>query len=108
MNQPMPEYVGFWARVGAAIIDSILLAIVLVPVVRLLGGGYDWDDLDSPRNILGAACVQLVWGGRFVRALSRLLKNPSSTALSVTPRLNVMVPEARSGLSSESSSSLSP
>ena len=51
MNNPMPEYVGFWARVGAAIIDSILLALVLVPLVRILGGGYGWDDLDSPRNI---------------------------------------------------------
>ena len=51
MNQPMPEYVGFWARVGAAIIDSILMAIVLVPIALFLGIGYDWDELDSPANI---------------------------------------------------------
>jgi len=52
MNEPMPEYVGFWARVGAAIIDSILLALVLTPAVLVLGGGYDWDDMYSPKNIL--------------------------------------------------------
>ncbi len=66
MNQPVPEYVGFWARVGAAIIDSILMAIVLVPIARILGIGYDWDELDSPANIvmngvLPAIAVILFW-----------------------------------------------
>jgi uncharacterized RDD family membrane protein YckC len=65
----MPEYVGFWARVGAAIIDTILMAVVLVPVVSILGGGYDWDDLSSPKNIfingvLPAIAVLLFWFGR--------------------------------------------
>ena len=66
MNEPVPEYVGFWARVGAAIIDSILMAIVLVPIARILGIGYDWDELDSPANIvmngvLPAIVVILFW-----------------------------------------------
>lgn len=66
MNEPQPEYVGFWARVGAAIIDSILMAIVLVPIVTILGGGYDWDDMYSPKNILingvlPAIAVVLFW-----------------------------------------------
>ena len=66
MNKPVPEYVGFWARVGAAIIDSILMAIVLVPIARILGIGYDWDELDSPANIvmngvLPAIVVILFW-----------------------------------------------
>lgn len=55
MNQPMPEYVGFWARVGAAIIDSILMAIVLVPILNVFYGGVDYEDLakmSSPANIL--------------------------------------------------------
>lgn len=69
MNQPMPEYVGFWARVGAAFVDGILMGLVLYPVVRALGGGYDWDDLDSPRNIflngvLPAIVILLFWNYR--------------------------------------------
>jgi uncharacterized RDD family membrane protein YckC len=39
MNQPMPEYVGFWARVGAAIIDSILLAL-----------GFIWVAFDNRKQ----------------------------------------------------------
>jgi uncharacterized RDD family membrane protein YckC len=65
----LPEYVGFWARVGAAIIDSILMAIVLIPVFRLFYGGMDYEDLvklDSPANIaingvLPAVVVILFW-----------------------------------------------
>ncbi len=69
MNESLPEYVGFWARVGAAIIDSILLAIVLVPVMTLLAGGYDYDTLYSPKNIfvngvLPAIVVILFWVNR--------------------------------------------
>ena len=29
MNEPQPEYVGFWARVGASLIDTVLMAIIL-------------------------------------------------------------------------------
>ena len=66
MNQPVPEYVGFWARVGAAIIDGILMPLVLTPVILVLGGGYDWDDMYSPRNIfvngiLPAIVIILFW-----------------------------------------------
>ena len=69
MNEPQPEYVGFWARVGAAIIDSILMAIALVPFMRISYGGMDYDDfvrLDSPANIfinglLPAVVVILFW-----------------------------------------------
>ena len=34
------EYVGFWLRVGAALIDTLLLALVLGPVLYLLYGSY--------------------------------------------------------------------
>jgi uncharacterized RDD family membrane protein YckC len=66
MNQPMPEYVGFWARVGASLIDWVLMVIVLVPVVMLLGGNYAWYDIYSPMNIfvngiLPAVVVILFW-----------------------------------------------
>jgi len=39
------EYVGFWARVGASIIDTILLMLIVVPVmVAVLGGAYFTDE----------------------------------------------------------------
>jgi uncharacterized RDD family membrane protein YckC len=55
MNEPQPEYVGFWARVGAALIDTILMAIILVPIARIFGIGMDLEAamrLDSPANIM--------------------------------------------------------
>jgi uncharacterized RDD family membrane protein YckC len=69
MNAPQPEYVGFWARVGAAIIDAILMAIALVPFMRIFYGGMNYGDftrLDSPANImvngvLPAVVVVLFW-----------------------------------------------
>jgi uncharacterized RDD family membrane protein YckC len=42
MNEPQPQYVGFWARVGAAIIDTILLLIVCIPLVTWYYGSSYW------------------------------------------------------------------
>ena len=41
--QVTTEYVGFWARVGACLIDSVALMIVLVPVL-LVAFGTDYFD----------------------------------------------------------------
>ncbi len=52
MNDTQFEYVGFWARVGASLVDSVLMAIILIPVGRIfLGGGamFEWD---NPANIM--------------------------------------------------------
>ena len=69
VNEAQPVYVGFWARVGASIIDSILMAIILVPIARIFGIGTDLEAtlrLDSPANILingvlPAIAVILFW-----------------------------------------------
>src|SRR5262245_20849845 len=69
MNAAQPEYVGFWARVGASLIDSILMVIILVPFARLFGVGMDIESalrFDSPANImvngvLPAIAVILFW-----------------------------------------------
>jgi uncharacterized RDD family membrane protein YckC len=42
MNEVQPEYVGFWARVGASIIDTILLLIVCIPLVTWYYGSSYW------------------------------------------------------------------
>jgi uncharacterized RDD family membrane protein YckC len=46
------EYVGFWARVGASLIDSVLMAIILVPVGRIFLHDVDMWDWDNPANIM--------------------------------------------------------
>jgi uncharacterized RDD family membrane protein YckC len=67
MNAVQPEYVGFWARFGASLIDSILMGIILVPIGHLFGiGGLEAYRLDSPANIavnglLPAVAVILFW-----------------------------------------------
>lgn len=56
MNEPQPEYVGFWPRVGAAIIDSILAALILTPLMTsLYGSEYE----------LNAALMIFATPGRF-------------------------------------------
>ena len=52
------EYVGFWARLGASLIDSILLAMILWPVLTWIYGGDYWD---SEKMIHGPADFLLSW-----------------------------------------------
>ncbi|MEN1943223.1 RDD family protein [Luteimonas sp. MJ293] len=53
------EYVGFWARVGAAIIDSILIMLVTVPLIIMV---YGWAYFDSTHVfIAGPADFLISW-----------------------------------------------
>jgi len=39
------EYAGFWVRTGAAIIDTILMLIITLPIlIAIYGEDYWWDD----------------------------------------------------------------
>jgi uncharacterized RDD family membrane protein YckC len=49
------EYVGFWARFGASIMDTVLLGIIVLPVLNVIYPGY-WDDV---RFVKGPADVLL-------------------------------------------------
>lgn len=51
MNDSELEYVGFWLRVWATVIDSILVSIILVPLVRLVYG----DEYESLKLVQGPA-----------------------------------------------------
>jgi uncharacterized RDD family membrane protein YckC len=63
------EYVGFWARVGPAIIDSVLILIVCIPLVTWIYGREYWEStkfihgpLDFLVNwVLPAVAVVLFW-----------------------------------------------
>jgi uncharacterized RDD family membrane protein YckC len=71
MNEAQPQYVGFWARVGAPIIDTILLLIICVPLVTWHYGSSYWlgegrwfiaGPMDFLINwILPAVAVILFW-----------------------------------------------
>jgi uncharacterized RDD family membrane protein YckC len=66
MAMEQVEYVGFWARVGAAFIDSLLAGVALIPIGRLLLDDVDMWDFDNPANImvnglLPAVAVILFW-----------------------------------------------
>jgi uncharacterized RDD family membrane protein YckC len=43
MNDQPVEYVGFWARVGAAIIDTILMLIIVAPLLTWMYGPDYWE-----------------------------------------------------------------
>jgi len=69
LTDPDLEYAGFWIRVGATLIDTILLLIIITPVLTKiygseywLGGTYIqgfWDVLFS--YILPAIVVVIFW-----------------------------------------------
>ncbi len=58
-------YVGFWPRVGASIVDSILMVIVLVPIMMLFFDGASVTAFTSgsiiTQYILPAIAVILFW-----------------------------------------------
>ncbi len=58
MNEPQFEYVGFWPRVGASIIDTILMLIVCLPLVTWVYGAEYWV---SQRIIAGPADFLITW-----------------------------------------------
>jgi len=60
MNEPQPQYVGFWARVGAAVIDTILVMIICAPLVTWIYGASYWVDLEKG-FIAGPADFLINW-----------------------------------------------
>jgi uncharacterized RDD family membrane protein YckC len=52
------EYVGFWLRVVAALIDTVLLLIVCLPLVSLVYGEDYWT---SPEMLQGPADFLINW-----------------------------------------------
>jgi uncharacterized RDD family membrane protein YckC len=49
------EYAGFWVRVGAALIDTILVAFLTMPLLRLVYGSGSADYLETGRLFQGPA-----------------------------------------------------
>ncbi|GKS86978.1 RDD family protein [Acidovorax sp. SUPP1855] len=62
-DYPDLVYVGFWARVGATLIDAVLLLMVTMP---LLVSIYGWEYFKSERLIAGRADFIISWIFPFV------------------------------------------
>lgn len=58
MQESQLEYVGFWARTGAALIDTILLIMIVTP---LLFSIYGWSYFHSEKIIQGPADFFISW-----------------------------------------------
>ncbi|MDR1889232.1 MAG: RDD family protein [Zoogloeaceae bacterium] len=52
------EYVGFWPRVGATLIDTLLLGVIIWPLLTVFYGESYWS---SERLILGPMDFLLSW-----------------------------------------------
>ena len=57
MHQEELEYVGFWARVGASILDTILLLLVTVPLLVAI---YGWAYFDPEQSSMVAGSVDFL------------------------------------------------
>lgn len=58
MQEDQLEYVGFWARVGASLIDTILMMIVCYPLLITV---YGWSSFTPGLGTRGVLDVLLNW-----------------------------------------------
>jgi uncharacterized RDD family membrane protein YckC len=69
VDSPELEYVGFWLRVWASIIDSVLVLLILMPFVRAYRGDAYWLDMYADTGptavlvqwVLPALAVLIFW-----------------------------------------------
>ncbi|MCS4294513.1 putative RDD family membrane protein YckC [Comamonas sp. BIGb0152] len=52
------EYVGFWARVGAALIDTVVLLVIITPALVAI---YGWEYFMAEGLVQGPADVLISW-----------------------------------------------
>ena len=58
VDETQYEYAGFWARVSAALIDTILVAFLTIPLLTMVYGGDYWE---SERLVVGPADFIISW-----------------------------------------------
>lgn len=60
MEADLVEYAGFWVRVGASLIDTVLVTLATLPIYGLFAGSRAWA-LTGPSLGSGAADVLVSW-----------------------------------------------
>src|SRR5437868_4041856 len=60
MNQSRLEYAGFWVRLGASLIDTVLVSVIILPILLSI---YGWDYLEGVQSgfVAGKADFLLTW-----------------------------------------------
>ncbi|MCZ9336029.1 RDD family protein, partial [Klebsiella pneumoniae] len=54
------EYAGFWIRLGATVVDMILITVITAPVLYLLYGSV-YGDANNPEIYRGMGEVVVSW-----------------------------------------------
>lgn len=58
MDKSEVEYAGFWVRVGATIIDTLLIMAITIPILSSI---YGWKYFGSEKLIAGPADLLISW-----------------------------------------------
>ena len=58
MNESDFEYAGFWVRVGATVIDTLLIIAITYPILLSI---YGWTYFDSDGLVSGPADFLISW-----------------------------------------------
>lgn len=72
MDSSQLQYAGFWIRVWASIIDSVIIGVLIYPLLTVIYGSGYWDSTDFVRGpmdfliswVLPAIAVMLFWVAR--------------------------------------------
>lgn len=95
----MPEnitgYAGFWIRVGAALIDTVLLLMVTMPLLFAIYG-WDYWDLEETGLVAGPADFLISWVAPAVGAIAFWVYRQATPGKMM---LGLRVIDARSGAS---------
>ena len=60
MNNEQPEYAGFWIRVGASLIDTVLIVVITYPLLMAIYG-EDYFDPEVTGLVAGPADFLISW-----------------------------------------------
>ena len=60
MNNEQPEYAGFWIRVGASLIDTVLIVVITYPLLMAIYG-EDYFDPEITGMVAGPADFLISW-----------------------------------------------
>jgi uncharacterized RDD family membrane protein YckC len=65
VDAPHMEYVGFWARVGATLIDAVLLVAITYPIL-IAAYGLEYFSSSQPKFVEGPLDILVSWVFPFV------------------------------------------
>ena len=85
MPEQNVEYAGFWVRVGATLIDTLLIMLLIFPVLVAIYG-WDYFDVEKTGFIAGPADFLLSWVAPAIAVIAFWMykqATPGKMALSV-------------------------